>query len=335
MTTENQNTRDELAQLSLPHLQARFREVIGETTRCPNRRFLVRRIEEALAARQEQAPAEGEHVIDEPAAELASPQADTIEMTSVPTPEEHPPADTIEMPSVTLLDEADDPAASMEPGEFTPHEAQGTADTIEMPSVTPLDEADPPAETVETTDASAEPSPEANMIETATMLTGDPASQSPHTVEAPAVPSANENDPPAGLPEASSQPAPDADPPTPRQRGRFGSMTIEELRAKYIEVVGRPTGSSDRNYLIWKVREAEKGRITIGPRTTPERSGEPLDVKVLPLRLEAAIIERMDEAWRTRGIKSRMEFLRRAIGHYLTHVGADDAATMLVGGASD
>ena len=25
----------------------------------------------------------------------------------------------------------------------------------------------------------------------------------------------------------------------------------------------------------------------------------------------------MDEAWRTRGIKNRMEFFRRALGHYL------------------
>ena len=120
---------------------------------------------------------------------------------------------------------------------------------------------------------------------------------------------------------------------TPLPRGRFVSMSVEELQAKYLEVVGRATGSDDRRYLIWKIREAEKGRIPVGPRKTRERNGEPLDVKILPLRLEAEIVERMDEAWRSRGIKNRMEFFRRALGHYLTHLGAEDAAA-LFGSAS-
>ena len=110
-------------------------------------------------------------------------------------------------------------------------------------------------------------------------------------------------------------------------------MSVEELQAKYLEAVGRATGSDDRRYLIWKIREAEKGRIPVGPRKTRERNGEPLDVKILPLRLEAEIVERMDEAWRSRGIKNRMEFFRRALGHYLTHLGAEDAAA-LFGNAS-
>ena len=51
-------------------------------------------------------------------------------------------------------------------------------------------------------------------------------------------------------------------------------------------------------------------------------------MKILPLRLEAEVVERMDEAWRTRGIKNRMEFFRRALGHYLSHLGADEAAAL-------
>ena len=51
-------------------------------------------------------------------------------------------------------------------------------------------------------------------------------------------------------------------------------------------------------------------------------------MKILPLRLEAEVVERMDEAWRTRGIKNRMEFFRGAIGHYLAHLGARDAAAL-------
>ena len=111
-------------------------------------------------------------------------------------------------------------------------------------------------------------------------------------------------------------------------RGRFSSMTVEELQRKYVEVVGRDTGSSSKAYLVWKIREAEKGRIPVGPRQSRARDAEPAEVKILPLRLEADTVAAMDEAWRTRGIKTRMEFLRRALGHYLTHLGAEHAAAL-------
>ncbi len=41
--------------------------------------------------------------------------------------------------------------------------------------------------------------------------------------------------------------------PTRSARGRFRSMTIEELQAQYASAVGRPTGSTDRRYLRWKI----------------------------------------------------------------------------------
>ena len=64
------------------------------------------------------------------------------------------------------------------------------------------------------------------------------------------------------------------------------------------------------------------------------REGEPLDVKILPLRLEADVADTMDEVWRAKGIKNRMEFFRGAIGHYLAHLGARDAAALLEGEGS-
>jgi hypothetical protein len=131
--------------------------------------------------------------------------------------------------------------------------------------------------------------------------------------------------------QATSAPEPEttlAESAPPKPRGRFAAMTIEELQTKYLEVVGRATGSDDRRYLIWKIREAEKGRINVGPRKTRARDDEPLDVKILPLRLEADVADKMDEAWRAKGIKNRMEFFRGAIGHYLAHLGAADAAAL-------
>ncbi|HPA83141.1 MAG TPA: hypothetical protein PLS95_20150 [Thermoanaerobaculales bacterium] len=205
--TTTKAKKENLAALALPALWERFKEATGESTRSPNKTFLVRRIEEALAAR---AAAQSGHV------------------------------------------------------EETPRTARRNAGATEP----------------------AQPSPEP------------------------------EPTPPA----SASTP--------PKQRGRFAMMTIEELQMLYVNTVGRSTESVDRRYLAWKVREAEKGRITVGPRKTRSHDGEPLDVKILPLRLEADVAEKMDEAWRARGIKSRMEFFRGAIGAYLTQLGARDVAAL-------
>src|SRR5690606_17764686 len=51
MTETIQTQLDELRALRLPDLQARFAELVGEETRCPNKSFLLRRIGEALEAR--------------------------------------------------------------------------------------------------------------------------------------------------------------------------------------------------------------------------------------------------------------------------------------------
>ncbi|AKF85016.1 hypothetical protein MFUL124B02_08445 [Myxococcus fulvus 124B02] len=113
-----------------------------------------------------------------------------------------------------------------------------------------------------------------------------------------------------------------------RQRGRFASMTIGELQAKYREVVGRPTGSSNPSYLQWKIREAEAGRVPVGPR--PEREvkvGED-GKRVIPLSFDAKELEILDKAWRDAGIPSRTRFFRRAVHRELTAMGATEAAAL-------
>ena len=203
--------------------------------------------------------------------------------------------------------------------------ATATADAVETE---PEVDSDSEQISIEDSDAAldegvAEPvvaaSEEARLVE-ATPPTDAPAQVEVGTVdassEADADPDALDEDPASLEPTASE----------PRPRGRFASMTIEELQAKYLDVVGRATGSDDRRYLVWKIREAEKGRIPVGPRRARTTSGEPVDMKILPLRLEADAVEQMDAAWRSRGLKSRMEFFRRALGHYLAHLGAAEAA---------
>ena len=202
-TTKAKSKKENLAALGLPALWERFKEATGETTKSPNKKFLVRRIEDALAAR-----------------------------ASEPEPEQATPS----------------------PAKRNARASEPTAETMEPVTIT------------------------------------------------------------------DSAPS--------KQRGRFAGMTIEELQTRYLDVVGRSTGSDDRRYLIWKIREAEKGRINVGPRKTRAREGEPLDVKILPLRLEADVADKMDEAWRAKGIKNRAEFFRGAIARYLTQLGARDAAAL-------
>jgi len=108
--------------------------------------------------------------------------------------------------------------------------------------------------------------------------------------------------------------------------GKLTRLEVLELQARYLEVVGRPTGSTNKAYMVWKIREAQKGRIPLGPRKSAHREG--VTFKVLPLRIESAVVDKLDEAWRSRGIKNRMEFFRGALCHYLKQLGAEETAAL-------
>ena len=190
-----------LNKMKLNELQAKFAEVTGETTRSPNKTFLIRRITEALQA----ADAKGEKV-----PEGAAPDAET------------------------------DGSAQTEPASAS---AEATAQT-------------------------------------------EPAAAT----------------------------------------GKLTRLEVPELQARYLEVVGRPTGSTNKPYMIWKIREAQKGRIPLGPRKSAHREG--VTFKVLPLRMESAVVDKLDDTWRSHGIKNRMEFFRGALFHYLKQLGAEDAAAL-------
>ena len=97
---------------------------------------------------------------------------------------------------------------------------------------------------------------------------------------------------------------------------KLTKLSVAELQAMYREVVGRETRSSDSAYLVWKLRQAQKGRIRVGPieRRAP---GEAVDIKVLPLRMTAAEVEVLDEAWRRLRFKSRTAMIRKAIASLL------------------
>jgi hypothetical protein len=108
--------------------------------------------------------------------------------------------------------------------------------------------------------------------------------------------------------------------------GKLTRLEVPELQARYLEVVGRPTGSTNKTYMIWKIREAQKGRIPLVPRKNAYREG--VTFKVLPLRLESEVVDKLDEVWRSRGIKNRMAFFRGALSHYLKQLGAEEEAAL-------
>lgn len=253
MPRRAQPTND-LESLRLPELQQRFLEVVGEETRCPNRTFLIRRIEQALLQRAEPPDAPASH-----------------EETPTPAKPEEQPETAAQSEAVATEEEGDtgEPAANPE-------------EVAAAPEETPTAE-----EHAEPSQQSAQPRKRARKNTSEVANAGRAV------------------------------------------RGRFKSMTVEELQAMYLQKVGRPTGSTDKAYLIWKIREAEKGRIPIGPRETrsAEQQGA-TDVRILPLRLDVNAVEQMDAAWRAHGMKTRMEFFRRALGHYLEHIGAHDAAAL-------
>jgi hypothetical protein len=199
MTETTQHAIDALQALRLPELRTRYAEVVGEETKCPNKTWLVRKITEALAAKDAEAGV-----------------------------------------------------------------------------------AEPPAQ------SQAEDGPQ--------------GAQTP--LEALAVS--------------------DATPATPK----LSKMSVEALQTRYVEVVGRPTGSSSKPYLIWKVRQAEKGKIPVGPRATKSSDGEAVEFKVLPLRMEADLVAKLDEARERLGLKSRMELFRRALGVYLEGVGEAEVGAL-------
>ncbi|MCP3169953.1 DUF2924 domain-containing protein [Myxococcus qinghaiensis] len=112
------------------------------------------------------------------------------------------------------------------------------------------------------------------------------------------------------------------------RRGRFADMSLEGLQAKYREVVGRPTGSSDIPYLKWKIREVEAGRVPVGPRPEREAKVREDGKRVMPLSFDAEALEGLDKTWRDAGIPSRTEFFRRAVHRELTAMGATEAAAL-------
>lgn len=143
------------------------------------------------------------------------------------------------------------------------------------------------------------------------------------------------NDTPAGadVPVEDAEPieeTPEAAPAPKRKR----DMSVDDLRAEYLRVVGRETGSADRRYLLWKISEAAKGKITIGA-VEKRAPRDKTTLQTLPLTLPRETTRLLDAAVAASGAKSRSAFIRAALIEKLRAIGSADAVAAAVALAAE
>lgn len=109
---------------------------------------------------------------------------------------------------------------------------------------------------------------------------------------------------------------------------KLTALSVPELQARYRQVIQRDTASTNKAYLVWKLRQAEKGRISIGPRRSRKADGQAGDFKVLPLRMQTDLVTQLDEARERLGLSSRMDLFRRSLHAFLLEAGEVRVAEM-------
>ncbi len=112
------------------------------------------------------------------------------------------------------------------------------------------------------------------------------------------------------------------------RQGRFTGMTLDELKRLFVEKIGRESGSSDRRYLEWKIREADKGRVRVGPLDRA-RALPPAEMMTLPWRLPRVTVARIDEARARLNVSTRSALLTEALAEYLTRHGEAETAALV------
>ena len=263
-----------LEMLRLPELQDCFREIVGEATRSPNKKYLLKRICETLDAQgQASVLAEGgaEEAVAVGSQRISGREPEPLAQNQTPRSE-------TESSSMASTETAQQPVNRAQ----EPLEPELLAESRSIPSVDHVQES-----------AAAE-----DLVGEASVL-----------------------DEPQGSRDGSSSAVEPG-------KEKLTKRSVPELQALYAEVVGRPTGSSNSRYLIWKIRQARKGRIPIGPARRRRQEGEASSFKVLPLRMEAEVVARLDEARARLGLPSRMALFRQSLHEYLTRAGEHEVARL-------
>ena len=118
--------------------------------------------------------------------------------------------------------------------------------------------------------------------------------------------------------------------PKSRKASRLKGMTTEQLRAAYVRVVGRPTGSKDDAYLRWKINQAEKGKVPVGPRKSAAE-GEPTELMTIAIRIQRGAVRGLDRIVESKGHGSREALMKKTIKKMLTSHKDTTAAAYMEG----
>jgi len=118
------------------------------------------------------------------------------------------------------------------------------------------------------------------------------------------------------------------------RRGRFTDLTLDELKGLFVEKIGRSSGSDDRRYLEWKIREADKGRVRVGPLDRT-RALPPAEMMTLPWRLPRSTVARIDEARTRMNVSTRSALLTEALAELLARRGEHEVAALVRGSGAD
>ena len=247
---------------TLPEIWEAFTEATGEVSKAPNKTYLLRRIREAL-----EATAADETRLAERNAPSAKPTGEILLWIPAKTPEQ--------AAKLEALAKANEAAMATKATEATEATDEATTEILHwIPATTPeqiakleaLAKANEAAKADEATEA-AEAADEATEATDEATEAADEATKATHPLLV---------------------------------RGAMQKMTTEDLVAAYGTEVGRPTGSTDRGYLIWKIRETLKGALPAGP-TKNASTATHEERRQVVLQMPPALVNAIDDAAKAAG----------------------------------
>ena len=261
---------------TLPEIWEAFTEATGEVSKAPNKTYLLRRIREAL-----EATAADETRLAERNAPSAKPTGEILLWIPAKTPEQ--------AAKLEALAKANEAAMATKATEATEATDEATTEILHwIPATTPeqiakleaLAKANEAAKADEATEA-------AEAADEATEATDEATEAADEATEA-----TDEATEAADEATKATHPL--------LVRGAMQKMTTEDLVAAYGTEVGRPTGSTDRGYLIWKIRETLKGALPAGP-TKNASTATHEERRQVVLQMPPALVNAIDDAAKAAG----------------------------------
>jgi hypothetical protein len=291
-------TTEQLEAMGLKELQAAYAEATGKTSKAPNKKFLIKGI---LDAQQDdsQEPDPDQQWADHEA-RLRDAKAAEPDPVFGMTAEQRDTVSTANQKSLEAAQAKPDSKAAA-----TPEAQDETGDGYVNPF-----EGMTPKEVIEAAKAKGRAKVEKAKAEEVAAKNGS-----------------NE----AGAAEPTGGKRKRAKDAPKKESDGLAEMDATALQAIYLKEIGRATGSTNTGYLIWKIREARKGNIKVGPaKERAHKSDKP--VKVIPIRIEEDALAAMDELIGVgKPYSSRMDIFRKAIAVWADMAG-HTALSSLIGG---